>query len=97
MSGCGPRASLRRPFRNVPAVPPPRQTYEQKRSICTFASRNWERTYREDEETESTYTSLLRGGEPQYRFVGKLLAKDEKEFVLEDQYGGLYTLRYAKF
>ena len=34
--------------------------------------------------------------EPQYRFVGKLLAKDEKEFVLEDQYGGLYTLRYAK-
>jgi hypothetical protein len=35
--------------------------------------------------------------EPQYRFVGKLLAKDEKEFVLEDQYGGLYTLRYAKF
>ena len=31
--------------------------------------------------------------EPQYRFVGKLLAKDEKEFVLEDQYGGLYTLR----
>src|SRR6516162_7466261 len=35
--------------------------------------------------------------EPQYRFVGKLLAADEKEFVLEDQYGGLYTLRYAKF
>ena len=34
--------------------------------------------------------------EPQFRFVGKLLAEDEKEFVLEDQYGGLYTLRYAK-
>jgi hypothetical protein len=35
--------------------------------------------------------------EPQYRFVGKLLLEDEKEFILEDQYGGLYTLRYAKF
>ena len=35
--------------------------------------------------------------EPQYRFVGKLLAEDEKEFVLEDQDGGLYHLRYAKF
>ena len=35
--------------------------------------------------------------EPQYRFVGKLLAVDEKQFVLEDQDGGLYYLRYAKF
>jgi len=34
--------------------------------------------------------------EPQYRFVGKLVAQDEKEFVLEDQDGGLYHLRYAK-
>ena len=34
--------------------------------------------------------------EPQYCFVGKLLAEDDKEFVLEDQDGGLYYLRYTK-
>jgi hypothetical protein len=35
--------------------------------------------------------------EPQYRFVGRLLGGDEKEFVLEDQDGYVYRLRYGNF
>ena len=38
----------------------PRQTDERKRSICTFASQNWEGTYCEDEETVTVESRILK-------------------------------------